>query len=268
MTISAVIHVFNERDFIEPCLKSLGWVDEIVIIDQGGSDGGIEICKSYTQRIVPHPPVPVVEMARNFGIEQASGDWILVLDPDERVSGKLASTLRDVSESSSADAYSLARSTWIFGREIRHTGWNSDSQVRFFKRGKVRWPQQVHSLPEIAGVVASIDASQGCIVHENYVSLTQFLDKLNRYTTDEALRLRRENRPFHFLKLFYQPAREFFSRFIKCKGYKDGFVGFLLSLLMAFYWQMTYMKLWESYDIEKRSNPDQADELGVCDSKL
>ena len=254
-TISVVITTYNEAEHIENCLKSVTWADEILIVDLGSTDATIECCARYTDRIISHPLVPVVEMVRDFTISQAQSDWVLVMDPDERASKGLGDILRQKVKKNQPAAYSLFFITRIFGKDILHTGWGEDEHIRFFSRVHVKWPATVHSCPVVDGDIEHIPMNEGYIIHENYSSISHFIEKLNRYTTAEAQRLNDAGRSFHWLKLFYQPSKEFWSRFIRLKGYKDGLHGLFLSLLMAFYTQASYMKLWE---IERKSIKSQS----------
>lgn len=252
MSISVVIHTCDESRYIEDCLKSVAWADEIVIIDMESTDGTVEICRQFTGRIFTHERLPTADSARNFGLSKASCDWILTVDPDERVSPELRKLLPELAAGGDADGYVLPFRTWMFGREIKHTGWGQDEHLRFFRRGTVDFPGHVHLQPTINGQVKKITREAGCIEHINYESVSQFIEKLNRYTGLEAGRLKEEGRPFHWLKLFYQPGKEFVRRYVSFAGYKDGLVGLILSLLMGFYTHVTYVKLWELYEAEKR----------------
>lgn len=254
MSVSVVIHTCDESAYIENCLKSVDWVDEIVIIDMESTDDTVEKCRKYTDNIFTHPRLPTADSARNFGLSKAKCDWILALDPDERVSEPLRDLLRSLPDDSDTAGYILPFTTWIFGKEIKHTGWGGDEHLRFFKQGAVNYPGHVHLKPLINGKVKTITRSQGCIIHFNYDTIFQFIEKMNRYTGLEAVRLRELNRPFHWLKLFYQPSKEFFSRYVSSKGYKDGLVGFILSALQSIYVQVSYIKLWELYEAEKKEN--------------
>ncbi|MGQ9455047.1 MAG: glycosyltransferase family 2 protein [Armatimonadota bacterium] len=253
--ISAVITTCNEVEHIEECLKSVLWVDEIVIIDLESTDGTVDMCRKYTDRILSHPRVPVVELVRNYGIEQACGEWVLVLDPDERVTEELAGTLKELSEKGGADVYGIRKIDWMFGRPILHGGWSAAWHIRFFRKGCVEWPAEVHAVPIPRGVLKNVDPQAGYIEHHNYRDISHFIEKLNRYTSMEAKRLYDRGRPFHWLKLFYQPTKQFYTQYIKNRGYKDGLVGLMLAFLMTFYTQVSYMKLWELYDHERRKRP-------------
>lgn len=251
--VSAVITTCDEQDYIEDCLKSVNWVDEIVIVDLESTDDTVDICRKYTDKIFTHPRVPFVELVRQFCIDKATGDWILVLDPDERVSPELADTLRGISSSEGiASVYEIPFRTWMFGRQINWGGWGQTKHIRFFRRGAVTWPPEVHARPTPNATVYPLDNSAGYIEHLNYRDIYHFVSKLNRYTNAEAIRLRDNGRPFHWLKLFYQPTKVFYTYYVRNKGYRDGLLGLMLALLMAFYTQVSYMKLWELYDRERR----------------
>lgn len=250
--ISVVVTTCDEADYIVECLESVAWADEIVIVDLESTDSTVDRCRRFTDVIFSHPRVPVVELVRQFGIDKATREWVLVLDPDERVPTNLAETLKTLAAQDGACAYQIPCATWMFGRQIRHGGWGIARHIRFFRSGAVRWPSEVHARPEVDGALESVPESSGVLQHNNYRDISHFLQKLNRYTDMEAVRLRERQRPFHWLKLFYQPGKEFYAHYIKHRGYKDGLVGLFLALLMAFYTQVSYMKLWEIYDRESR----------------
>jgi len=261
-SISAKIHTYNEADYIEECIEScIPWADEIVIIDMESTDNTVELAGKYTDKIFTHPWLPTADPARNFGLQKVTGEWVMELDPDERVTEKLGRTFRRIADDpNSANAYYVPYLTVMFGRPIRHSGWGNDEHMHFFRREKCTWLPYVHLKPQIEGPVGRISRKDGCVVHLNYRDISHFIEKLNRYTTMEAERLHDENRPFHWLKLFYQPTKEFFRRYLVLKGYKDGVVGLFLAAMMAFYTQASYIKLWEMYDRDKR-------EKGSKDSK-
>lgn len=250
--ISVVITTCNEEQYVHDCLESVAWADEIVVVDLESTDRTVDECRKFTDTIITHPRVPVVELVRQFGIDSTKSEWVLVLDPDERVPAQLAETLCAVAVESEACAYEIPLVTWMFGMQIRHGGWGTAKHIRFFRRGAVHWPAEVHARPQVKGALESLPESAGMLQHENYRDISHFLQKMNRYTDMEAIRLRERERPFHWLKLFYQPSKEFYAHYVRYRGYKDGLVGLLLALLMTFYTQVSYMKLWEIYGREQR----------------
>lgn len=256
-SISVVITTCNEAEYVDECLQSVAWADEIIVVDLESTDNTVEVSQRYTEKIYTHPRVPVVELVRDFGIQKATQDWVLVLDPDERVTELLAQTLRTLANEGDAAAYEIPRTTLMFGYRV-NGAWKLARHIRFFRRGVVQWPGEVHSRPVVDGVVKALALENGSIEHLNYTTISQFIEKLNRYTTAEATRLRDAGRPFHWLKLFYQPSKEFYRYYLKSGGYKDGLLGLMISLMMVFYSQAAYIKLWEMYDKEKRNSDDDA----------
>lgn len=258
--ITVVINIYNEADVIEKCLESVFWADEIVIIDMESTDESIEICTRYTKKIFTHPHDPIVEKARDFGINQASNEWILILDPDERVSPSLAHNLLElVSDNPTFVAVRIPRRTYIFGRKVNNLIWAKEFKIgliRFFKREYVRWKPEVHAGPTISGDIFQIEYDENlnnAIIHFNYSTIADFVERLNRYTTAEAERLFTNDRPFRWYKLFYHPIKALLKNYVIYKGYREGIYGLILSLLMSFYRLITYMKLWEIEENQDKS---------------
>ena len=250
-TISVVINVCNEAHLLKDCLDSVAWADEIVITDMDSTDGSAEIYRQYTDQVYFHQRELIADLVHNFGFSRATGQWILKLDPDERVPPALARQLRDlIATEPDFVAVRIPFQNYIFGKFIRHTGWYPCHLLRFFRKDKVCWQPEVHSQPIVDGPVLTLpydEEGNNAIIHVNYTDLRQFLEKFNRYTTAESQRIMRAGRPFKWYKLIYQPSRVFLRRFFLQQGFRDGMHGFVLSLLMAFYWMVSYMKLWELY---------------------
>lgn len=246
MKISAVLGVFNEEKNIKRCLESVKWVDEIVIVDDGSTDKTVEIAKEYTDKIYPHKSEGYVEPTRNFGINKAQGDWILLLDADEEIPETLAAKFREIANSSDVDFVWVPRKNIIFEKWIKNEGWWPDYNVRFFKKGTVTWSNKIHSKPEIKGKELYLPESDDlAIIHNNYKTVSQFLKKLDRYTTIEAEEFVKSNKNFDPENLISYPMEEFLSRMFARKGYKDEYHGLLLSSFEAFSMQVVMAKVWE-----------------------
>ena len=134
--ISVVINTFNEEKNIKGCLESVKWVDEIVVVDMYSDDRTVQIVQDYTDKIFMHKRVGHVEPARNFAISKATGDWVLVLDADERVPRSLATKLKQIVRENphGVSAVSFPRKNVFFNKWIRHTGWWPDYKRRFLGR--------------------------------------------------------------------------------------------------------------------------------------
>jgi glycosyltransferase involved in cell wall biosynthesis len=245
--ISVVITVLNEQKRIQDCLESIKWADEIVIVDDGSTDKTVAIAQKYTDKIIPHKSEGYVEPSRNFAISKATGDWILVLDADEQVPPSLAAKLQEIAKNETkAECVRIPRKNIIFNKWMQHTGWWPDYNIRFFKKGSVTWPNKIHSKAQVHGLVIDLGPQEEtALIHYNYDTVSQFLRKLDSYTTVTANERIAEDNQFHWTHMIELPVQEFLSRFFARKGYKDGLHGLVLSLLEGFYEFITCLKVWE-----------------------
>ncbi len=242
--ISVVIIARNEEKMIEECLKSVSWADEIIVVDDSSTDKTAELAKKYTSHVYTHKSVGYVEPVRNFALQKATGDWVLLLDTDERISKELASHIQEViGKGEDITAYILPRKNIIFGKWIQHTGWWPDYNIRLFKKGSVTWSNAIHSVPEVEGITEKFDAREEyAITHYNYVSVSQYLEKMLRYTSIESEQYKEKINISDFIS---HPAQEFMGRFFMAQGYKDGVHGLVLSALQAFSVFLVRVKVWE-----------------------
>lgn len=245
--ISVVINTFNEEKNIGRCLESVKWADEIIIVDMYSTDKTKEIAKKYTKHIFLHKKINYVEPARNFAIGKATGDWILIVDADEEIPQSLAKSLRKITKEDSETAVVfIPRKNIIFDKWIQHSGWWPDHIVRFFKKGAVIWKDAIHSVPETQGAVVTLKGEENAIIHHNYQTVGQFLYKsIQVYARQEAEELLKKGYIFNYIDAIRLPLREFLSRYFAREGYKDGFHGLMLALLMAFYHFTIFTYIWE-----------------------
>lgn len=245
--ISTVVVTLNEAEFLKDCLASVASEsDEVVIVDLGSEDDSLKIAKNFGVKLFTHRRVEYVEKVRDFAVSKAGGDWILVLDPDERVGPSLWKKLKDVIKEDKYVAVNIPRKNIFFGHFIKHTNWWPDKHIRFFKKNKVQWVDKIHAYPKISGKILDLPIKQDlAIVHYGYESISQFIDRQNRYSEIEARQRYENGEKFSWGIFFWWPAREFLVRFIKHQGYLDGFWGFALTFLMMIYKLMVVIKLWE-----------------------
>ena len=247
MKISALINTLNEEKNIEKCLQSLSWVDEIILVDMYSDDKTVEIAKKYTDKIFYFERVGYADPARAFALSQVSNEWVVVLDADEVIPKSLSDELIAIAKEDKADAIWIPRKNFMFGHEIKHTGWNmhDDIQMRFFKKIMMTYGSTIHNFVNISDQarIITLKNNETCIWHFNYIDIEHFLEKLNKYTTVEAKQLFDKRKQSSFLIVIYTCIREFVYRFILKSGYKDGFYGLVLSLLMCVYRFTTLAKL-------------------------
>lgn len=245
--ISVVINTLNEEENIKRVIASVKWADEILVCDMHSEDKTVQIAKSLGAKVVMHKKERYVEPARNFAISKAAGEWILILDADEVILLDLAERLQEIAEKLLHISFvEIPRRNIIFGKGLEATGWWPDYHIRFFKKGSVVWQDQIHSKPEIRGEGLKLEAEEKwSIIHQNYKTVGEFVEKMNRYTQIQAEEIKETGYKFKWQDILQKPLDEFLSRFFANEGYRDGLHGLSLSLLQAFSHLVLYLKLWE-----------------------
>lgn len=245
-TLSVVVSVFNGEKYLSQCLTSVKDIaDEIIVVDHQSSDNSLTIAKKFTKKIYSQKNNPEdIDRQKNFGFEKATSDWTLSLDADERLTEELKKEIQETIADEKFVGYWIPRKNIIFGKWIQHTGWYPDYQLRLFKTGKGKFVKQhVHEDVQVDGQTAKFVSP---FIHEAYQSIAQFLQRgLLVYAPNEAKAMRDNGYVFSFADAIRFPVKEFLSRFFAREGYKDGFHGLVLSLLMSAYHLAVFAYLWE-----------------------
>ncbi|QQG41082.1 MAG: glycosyltransferase family 2 protein [Candidatus Levyibacteriota bacterium] len=253
--LSIVISAYNEEGKITQCLESASFADEIVFVDNSSADKTVEIAKKFTDKIFIKPNNLMLNTNKNFGFSKATGDWILSLDADERITLELKEEMLSATRHapSGVNGFWLPRKNIIFGKWIKHTGWYPDYQLRLFKKDMGSFSaKHVHEMITLKGETAYVKEH---ILHYNYDSISQFLTKLDLiYTSNEAEQLLGNGYVITWADALKMPIKEFVSRFFAREGYKDGFHGLMLSILMAFYHFIVFAKIWEKQGFNQISD--------------
>ena len=258
MKISTVINTYNEEKNIGRCLESIkNFSEEIIVVDMHSTDKTVKIAKKFKAKIFFHEYTRYVEPARNFALSKATGDWILLLDADEELSQSLFKELIKIAKENTVDFVEIPRKNIIFNKWILHSRWWPDYLVRFFKRGKVKFSEEIHVPPVTSGKGQKLLATEeNTIVHYNFQTISQFIERFNRYSDIESEQLISKGYDLDWKDIIFRPANEFFSRFFAGDGYKDGLHGLVLSLLQAFSEFVVYLKIWEKDGFKENSIPE------------
>ncbi|CAB1078814.1 6-phosphofructokinase (EC [Olavius algarvensis Delta 1 endosymbiont] len=248
MKISIVIATKNEEKMIKDCLESVLWADEIVIVDDESEDRTVEICKEYTSKIVSNESKGNFHYNKNLGIEESTGDWILSLDADERITIELANEIRSAIKKNNKLGYYISRKNYFLGNWIKGCGWYPDYIIRLFKKGATNWPDQIHDVPQISPKSAT-ERLKNPMIHMSYRSLDQFIEKFSKYTTkiakeeyEKGVRITKYRIPVFFI---IKPAYWFLRKYLLLHGFRDGFRGLFICFASFMTVFMTYAKLWE-----------------------
>jgi glycosyltransferase involved in cell wall biosynthesis len=253
--LSVVINTFNEEKNIERAIKSVSFADEIVVCDMYSDDDTAVIAKKLGAKIIFHKRVGFVEPARNLAISQAQGDWVLVLDADEEVSDGLKDKVKEIiSQDSVLTHVEIPRKNIIFGNALKGAMWWPDYNIRLFKKDSITWSNKIHSRPKTTGQGLTLSPLEShAIIHNHYSSISQFIQRMDRYTSIQAKELKDSGYEFNWKDLISKPLGEFLSRFYANRGFEDGLHGLSLSLLQAFSHLVMYLKTWEKEDFDSKT---------------
>lgn len=245
VTLAAVILAKNEEAHIVECISSVQWADRVVVFDSFSTDRTVTLAQDAGADVIQNPFENYAQQ-RNAALDAVDADWILFVDADERSSPEQAAEIRDLLPRAEHNGYWIPRHNYIFGKLTRHTGWYPDYQMRLLRRGKARYDpeRQVHELVILEGDPGYLAVP---FTHFNYTSFRQFREKQNRYVRYDARILQEQGIRPRLHKFLTQPLRQFLWRFVTLRGYRDGWHGLRLSLLMAWYEFQKYAHLRRLY---------------------
>ena len=242
--LSVTVITLNEEDALRRCLESVAWADEIVVVDAESSDKTVEVARAFTDAVFVRP-WPGFAAQKNFALDHASGDWVLSLDADEEVTPELRGEIVAVLERPASDvaAYAVARRNIFWGAWVRHGGLYPDWQVRLLRRGRGRFGDvSVHESVRVDGTVVRLASP---LLHRSYRDVADFLARADRYSSLAAADRLRHGPPVNAAELVLRPLGRFLGMYVLRAGFLDGWRGFLLAVLYAYYVFIRSAKVWE-----------------------
>ncbi len=243
-TLSVILITRNEEANLADCLASLeGIAQQIVVVDTNSSDRTLDIAKSYGAVIAQPQDWPGFGPQKNRALDLATGEWVLSLDADERLTPALKSEIvTAIHDSAHVDCFAIPRLSWYCGRFIRHSGWNPDYVDRLFKRGSARFSDDlVHERLLPSGQVAKLENP---MLHYSFMNYSQVLQKIDRYSTASAEQAFAKGKTSTPLKAVLHGAWSFFRTYFLQAGFLDGPQGFTLAMSNAQGTYYRYIKLW------------------------
>ena len=243
-TLSVILITRNEEANLADCLASLeGIAQQIVVVDTNSSDQTLEIAKTYGAVITQPKDWPGFGPQKNRALDLATGEWVLSLDADERLTPALKSEIvTAIHHSAHVDCFAIPRLSWYCGRFIRHSGWNPDYVDRLFKRGSARFSDDlVHERLIPSGQVAKLENP---MLHYSFMNYSQVLQKIDRYSTASAEQAFAKGKTSTPLKAVLHGAWSFFRTYFLRAGFLDGPQGFTLAMSNAQGTYYRYVKLW------------------------
>lgn len=246
-TITAAIIAKNEERNIRDCIESVrGWADEIVLIDGCSTDNTAAIARSLGAKVVDHKFEGSFAMERNLASENSASDWVLHLDADDRVTADFKAKADQILGSDpGVDVYKFRRKSFFLGHFMEYGGWYHYIP-NLTRRGKVKFEGSVHERPVFSGKIVEIDAD---IEHHPYQNISQFMERHNRYSTIDAMRIFEAKGLSEEANVKRNIVRKSFKIFwkiyIKKKGRREGLYGLVFAILFAFENFLVWVKYWE-----------------------
>lgn len=246
--LSAALIVKNEATKLEACLQSLqGWVDEIVIVDSGSTDDTLHIAKRYGAKVYSHTDWQGFGTQRQRAQQYVTGQWILWLDADERISAPLKQSIQDalIQHTDTPNViFEFNRFSWAFGKFIRHCGWYPDRVLRLYRPEYTSYSNDLVHESVKKPQNAQIINLKGDLLHYTFDSIPHYIQKQTQYAKAWAQQKHQQGKKVHYSSALTHAAFTFFKMFVLKRGFLDGKQGLMLSVLSAQFVYIKYMDLW------------------------
>ncbi len=242
--ISVVILTKNEEKNIKECLKTLEWCDEIVVADDFSEDKTAEIIQNYNSKVKIFENHLDQNFAnqRNFGLEKASGEWVLFVDADERVTPQLEEEISKLKlANSSYKGFYIKREDFLFGKRLEHGETGNIKLLRLARKDSGNWERPVHETWEVKGLVGELTNP---LLHYSHQSISEFLTDINLYTDINSKEFYKKGEKSGLWQIIFYPLAKFFKNYFFLFGFLDGLEGVIMATMMSFHSFLTRAKLW------------------------
>ena len=247
--LSAVLITRNAASVIEPCLDSLAFADEVVLVDSASTDRTVDIARARGARVVQKEWLGYGRQ-KQFAVEQASHDWVLCIDADERVSPELAASIQKELAAPVSPVYRMARRNRFMGRWLSHGEGYPDWSPRLFNRMNARWSDDlVHEKVLFAVTPGTL---RGDLMHDAADDVATYLERQNRYTTLAARQAFELGRGANLAHLLFSPLVRFLKFYVFRLGFLDGTAGLVHISIGCMNSYMKYAKLIELRKAEQQ----------------
>lgn len=253
MKISVVINTLNEESNIADCIESVSMLtDEVIVCDMLSDDDTVRIAEACGARVITHKRTGFVEPARHFAISQAAGEWVLVLDADERLCSPLKERLLEVVSDDDYNVVCFWSLYWFFGGWIYHGGFFNGGWARFFRKSVYletysRQEEFVHgNFRNVRESDKVLRLPKTCYIeHYAYRTIEKYVTKtLGMYARVEAVQMLDAGQKFSLFRMFWEPLKEGIGRFVIRQGFRDGMRGFVLASLYAGFRFSVWANVW------------------------
>ncbi|WP_323640403.1 glycosyltransferase family 2 protein [Pectobacterium polonicum] len=244
--LSIVMIAKNASELIDECLRSVEWADEIIIVDSGSTDNTVEIAENYGARVYHTNQWPGYGKQRQKAQRYANGDYIFVIDTDERVTPELRNSIEKILAKPDIDnrnVYFCARRNLFLGRFMRHSGWYPDNVIRFYANNYFTYNDNtVHESLNYGS--ASLKKLSGDLLHLTCREFSSFQKKQLHYALAWAEERHSRGKRCRYSDIFIHTVFAFLKTWIFRAGFLDGKQGLLLAIVNSQYTFNKYTELW------------------------
>jgi glycosyltransferase involved in cell wall biosynthesis len=238
--LSVVILAKNESSRIQECLQSVGWADDVLVVDDESADDTPAVAERLGARVVRRK-MDNEGRHRNWAHAQARHEWILSLDADERVTPELAEEIQTLFRTGpTAELYAIPRRNYLGDRWIRYGGWYPSPQLKLFKRSIFRWEETTVHPRAFSDRPSS--TLQHDLIHYTYRDADDFIRKMDRQTTLEAQKWIADGRRMSLGKALWRTIDRFVRTYIAKQGFREGRVGWFIAWMAGKYQWLSYRK--------------------------
>jgi glycosyltransferase involved in cell wall biosynthesis len=240
--LSVIIITKNEENHIGECLASVAWCDEIIVVDSGSTDNTIALCRSFTDKVFITQDWRGFGFQKNRALAKATGEWILSIDADERITAALQQEIKSVIAHSSYSAFQIPRQSRYCGRWIKHSGWTPDYVLRLFRCGCASFTDDlIHEKVQVlSGDISTLTTP---LLHYSFNSLEEVLEKVNSYSSANAEMHYAKGKKSSLTKAIFHGLWAFVRTYLLRAGFLDGREGFMLAVSNAEGTYYRYLKL-------------------------
>lgn len=258
MNLSAVVLTKNEEKNLKICLSSLSICDEIIVVDDDSTDKTTDIAGEYHAKIINHKmDNNDFSGQREYGVEQASNDWVLFIDADEKLSPELQAEIQKLNledNKSDISAYYIKRRDWWWGRELRFgetMSTRNNGIIRLIKKGSGKWEGKVHETYKInSGQKSTLN---GFLEHNPHPTISEFLKSINYYSSIRAQELHKQGKRVNIWEIVLYPLFKFKYTYCIKLGFLDGPAGFVYAFMMSFHSFLVRTKLYQITKLDKNN---------------
>lgn len=251
MRLSAIIITRNEASNMGDCLKSLAFVDEVIVLDHESSDDTVQIARAAGAIVHVVGDWPGFGPQKNRALALATSDWILSIDADERVTDLLAAEIQNKLALGQQEAFEMSRLTQFCGQWIHHCGWTPDRVTRLFKRGTARFSDDLVHERVLLASDARMGRLKAPLLHFSYPTPAHYWRKLEQYSQAWAQQRFVRGQTTSMWRAGLAGVVAFLRSYLLRLGFLDGAMGFAVCTMQA---QAAFGKYFALYCLNQKDD--------------